>query len=108
LRVTNTVAGQASIVQDAIFCCERECRTRMREIFPFAGIAVFQIDEKTEWNARTRPDHVGKALQSLALGHWRGSERKFDDGERLIHGCYSDFISAVDKQRLPRSLFKPI
>ena len=46
MRVTDTVAGQASTVQDAIFCCERECRTRMREIFPFAGIAVFQIDEE--------------------------------------------------------------
>jgi hypothetical protein len=58
----------------------------MREIFPFAGIAVLQIDEKTEWNARTRPDHVGKALQSLALGHWRGSEGKFDGGEGVVHG----------------------
>ena len=58
----------------------------MREIFPFAGIAVFQIDEEMEWNARTTPDHVGKALQSLGLRHWRGSEGKFDGGKGLVHG----------------------
>jgi len=53
VRVADTIAGQASILQEAIFCCERECRTRMREIIPFTGIAVFQIDEEMEWNGRT-------------------------------------------------------
>jgi hypothetical protein len=38
----------------------------MREIIPFTGIAVFQIDEEME-NARTRPDHVGKAPVSWRL-----------------------------------------
>jgi hypothetical protein len=98
LRVIDTVAGQAGIAQGAISCCERECRTGMREIFPFAGIAVFQIDEEMEWNARTRLDHVGKALQSLALGHWRGSEGKFDGGEGLVHGLLIRQMNAMDKQ----------
>jgi hypothetical protein len=53
VRVADAIAGQASILQKAIFCCERECRTRMREIIPFTGIAVFQIDEEMEWNGRT-------------------------------------------------------
>ena len=70
----------------------------MREIFPFAGIAVFQIDEEMEWNARTRPDHVGKALQSLALGHWRGSEGSSTVVRGLFMGCCSDLMSAMDKQ----------
>ena len=83
VRVTDTIAGQASIVQDAIFCCERECRTRMREVVPFTGIAVFQIDEEMEWNARTGPHHVGKSPQSLALSDWR-SERTFDGGVGLF------------------------
>jgi hypothetical protein len=98
LRVINTVAGQPGIAQGAISCCERECRTGMREIFPFAGIPVFQIDEEMEWNARTRPDHVGKALQSLALGRWRGSEGNFDGDEGLVHGLLIRLMNAMDKQ----------
>jgi hypothetical protein len=70
----------------------------MREIIPFTRIAVFQIDEEMEWNARTGPDHVGKALQSLALGHWRGSAGTFDGGEGLAHGCCSNLMGAMDKQ----------
>jgi hypothetical protein len=69
----------------------------VREIFPFAGIAVFQIDEEMEWNARTRPDHVGKALQSLGLGRWRCCEGTFDGGEGLVHGCCSNLMGAMDK-----------
>jgi hypothetical protein len=51
-----------------------------------------------ERNARTGPDHVGKALQSLALGHWRGSEGTFDSGEGLALGCCSNLMGAMDKQ----------
>ena len=41
-------------------------------------VAVFQVDEEAERAGMPTPDHVGKALQSLALGHRRGGEGKFE------------------------------
>ena len=46
------------------------------------------------WSGTPGPDHVGKALQSLALGHWRGS----DGDEGLVHGLLIRQMSAMDKQ----------
>jgi hypothetical protein len=46
----------------------------MREIFPLTGIAVLQVDKEVERAGRLSPDRVGKALQSLALGHRWDSE----------------------------------
>ena len=58
----------------------------MRKIFPLTCVAVFEVDEEVERAGRPTPDHVGKALQSLALALPRGSEGKFNAGERLVHG----------------------
>jgi hypothetical protein len=69
VRVTDTVAVKPALCRTLSFAASAKCRTRMREIIPFAGIAIFEIDEEMEWNARTGPDHVCKALQSLALRH---------------------------------------
>jgi len=71
----------------------------MREIFPLTGVAVFQVDEEVNRAGRPTPDHVGKALQSLALGYRRGSEDKFNAGERLVlHGCSFGFMSTMEKR----------
>jgi hypothetical protein len=70
----------------------------MREIFPLTGVAVFQVDEEVDRAGSPTPDHVGKALQSLALGYRRGSEGKFSAGERLFHGLLLRLHGTMDKR----------
>jgi hypothetical protein len=93
LCVPDAAAPRAGGVQEIILRCERERRSRMREIFPLTGIAVFQVDKEVERAGRPSPDHVGKGLQSLALGHRWDNKGTFSASARLVHGCSFDFMS---------------